>query len=274
MARRGSIPTPLAHARQLARQLGHAHATRSCRCPARHPPRLSPGLRRIPPKPRAYLQNPPPCLAHWPAAQGSSDRSDDAGSSKPIGNRLNAGRLGFRPTVEQAIGRSHRITNRDPPYFQHFSLTAHPGPLIAPATLNVGDLAHESLRRHRLRPVPLRGGQKGPVEVRLVLWVPTWVTRSSSSRRTPTIRPPKMNSGPTSIKPSSIASSLILSSATPWWPGSAKSSPTTEAGEILSPTLAESQNNPSDLVQTNHFRLSGSLRFPPPPEPARQDRRR
>ena len=89
-------------------------------------------------------------------------------------------------------------------------------------------------------------------------------TRSSSSRRTPTIRPPKTNSGPPSIRPSSIASPRIPSSATPWWPRSAKSSPTTEAGKIPSPTIAESKNNPGDLVQTNHFRLSGSLRFPPP----------
>ena len=52
------------------------------------------------------------------------------------------------------------------------------------------------------------------------------------------------------------------SSATPWWPPSARSSPTTEAGEILSLTIAEWQNNPSDLVQTNHFSLSGSSGSP------------
>ncbi len=90
LARHGPIPAPLAHARQLARQLGHSDAARSRRRPPRHPARLGPGLQRIPPKPRAHLQNPPTRPARRPPAQGPVNRSADAGSSKPIGKRLNA----------------------------------------------------------------------------------------------------------------------------------------------------------------------------------------
>ena len=69
----------------------------------------------------------------------------------------------------------------------------------------------------------------------------------------PTIRPPKTNSGPPSTKPSSIASPPTPNSTTLSSPPAAKVSQTTAAGEILSLTTKIWQNNPGDLVQTNHF---------------------
>ena len=46
-------------------------------------PPLGPGLRRLRPKPRAHLQNPPKRPAHWAATQGSSHGNADPGFSKP-----------------------------------------------------------------------------------------------------------------------------------------------------------------------------------------------
>ena len=66
------------------------------------------------------------------------------------------------------------------------------------------------------------------------------------------------------MKPSSFASPLIPNSATLRSPRSAKLSPTSEAREIPSPTIAESKNNPGDLVQTNHFNPLRLAQVPPP----------